>query len=53
MDLGMALGAPVLGGVASLTGYRWMYSFSSLLIVALILMYMARHLEDIKEQKEI
>ncbi|MCF6799566.1 MFS transporter [Priestia megaterium] len=53
MDLGMALGAPVLGGVASLTGYREMYSLSSLLIVALILMYKARHLKDIKEQKEI
>ncbi|WP_460151557.1 MFS transporter [Priestia megaterium] len=53
MDLGMALGAPVLGGVASLTGYREMYSLSSLLIVALILMYTARHFKDIKEQKEI
>jgi len=53
MDLGMALGAPILGGVASLTGYRGMYSLSSLLIVALILMYTARHLKDIKEQKEI
>ncbi|WP_255263075.1 MFS transporter [Priestia megaterium] len=49
MDLGMALGAPVLGGVASLTGYREMYSLSSLLIVALILMYTMRHLKDIKE----
>ncbi|MDN3232675.1 MFS transporter [Priestia megaterium] len=49
MDLGMALGAPVLGGVASLTGYREMYSLSSLLIVALILMYTVRHLKDIKE----
>ncbi|WP_180896594.1 MFS transporter [Priestia megaterium] len=51
MDLGMALGSPILGGVASLTGYRGMYSLSSLLIVALVLMYMMRHLKDIKAQK--
>jgi hypothetical protein len=30
-----------------------MYSLSSLLIVALVLIYTARHLKDIKEQKEI
>ncbi|PFK43177.1 MFS transporter [Priestia megaterium] len=51
MDLGMALGSPILGSVASLTGYRGMYSLSSLLIVALVLMYMMRHLKDIKAQK--
>jgi len=42
MDLGMALGAPILGVVVNQTGYREMYSLSSLLIVALVLIYMKK-----------
>lgn len=39
MDLGMALGAPILGGIVSLSDYNRMYGISSLLIVVLIFIY--------------
>jgi MFS family permease len=40
MDLGMALGAPLLGNIVSVTSYNGMFGLSSLLIVVLILIYM-------------
>jgi MFS family permease len=39
MDLGMALGAPLLGLVAGALGYRMIYTVSIFLIVALIILY--------------
>lgn len=39
MDLGMALGSPVLGIVAGAQGYRAIYSVSIIFIVILILLY--------------
>ncbi|MEC5302568.1 MULTISPECIES: MFS transporter [Staphylococcaceae] len=50
MDLGMALGSPVLGGIVSLTGYREMYGLSTLLIVVLLFIYILSHIKSIKEQ---
>ncbi|PTI88721.1 MFS transporter [Mammaliicoccus vitulinus] len=50
MDLGMALGSPVLGGIVSLTGYRKMYGLSTLLIVVLLFIYILSHIKSIKEQ---
>ncbi len=52
MDLGMALGAPVLGGVAHLTGYRGMYNLSALLIVLLVVMYISSHVKHNKNQRD-
>lgn len=51
MDLGMALGAPVLGSVANLTGYRGMYNLSVLLIVLLVVMYISSHVKHTKNKK--
>lgn len=39
MDLGMALGSPILGIVAGAQGYRAIYSVSIIFIVVLILLY--------------
>jgi hypothetical protein len=45
MDLCMALGAPILGNVVSVTGYTGMFGLSSLLIVVLILIYMMAYID--------
>ncbi|MDR7855505.1 MFS transporter [Tissierella sp.] len=39
MDLGMAMGSPILGIVAGAQGYRVIYSISIIFIVVLILLY--------------
>ncbi|TCP29983.1 putative MFS family arabinose efflux permease [Scopulibacillus darangshiensis] len=51
MDLGMALGSATLGGVAGLTSYKAMYGISSLLIIALLLIYMTKHSKVRKIEK--
>lgn len=43
MDLGMALGSPLLGNVAFASTYSTMYLLSSLLIVMLIVVYRLKH----------
>ncbi|QGQ44819.1 MFS transporter [Metabacillus sediminilitoris] len=40
MDLGMAVGAPTLGMVAGQFGYKVMYSYTSLFIILLLIIYM-------------
>jgi MFS family permease len=45
MDLGMALGGPILGNVVSFTGYSGMFSLSSILIVVLIGIYMMAYID--------
>jgi MFS family permease len=51
MDLGMALGAISLGGVAGQFDYRSMYGISSLLIVILLILYSMVHARTRKNSK--
>lgn len=50
MDLGMALGAISLGGVAGQLDYRSMYGISSLLIVILLILYAIVHVRTRKNR---
>ena len=43
MNLGMALGTPILGRIAGAEGYRTIHSVSIFFIVALIILYTFTH----------
>ena len=57
MDLGMAVGAPTLGMIAGQIGYRAMYSYTSICIVVILLIYMvksgqSKHIEAARGKEE-
>lgn len=51
MDLGMAVGTPILGIVAGQFGYQVMYGYTSVIIILLLMIYMAKMLQRNRQIK--